>query len=125
MGAGTIPHRVGRFIGSLRTAPFFFLLLLGCATTIPERNVALVATAADVATTIKGVNSGYVESNPVYGSRNDTRRILVVNLAITGAIWWLTKDMDIKTQRTVWRWVAGFRIGATCWNTAQITNGGK
>ena len=105
------------------------LLLGACASTgrITEqseesattwRTVAVASVGADLATTLIGQDSGAREQNPMLGQQ--PQRIVAVNLAILGAVWWLSRDLPPHQQATVWKWFAAFHLGAAVWNVGQV-----
>jgi hypothetical protein len=101
-----------------------FLVLItsfGCTTVTAARRAAIAATAADTATTIVGLNRGNVEVNPLYGSYPRPAKILIINAALTAAVWYLAKNT--KYERQVWTWIAVFRCGAIVWNGKELNRG--
>jgi len=82
------------------------------------RAVAVAGAGADVATTLFGQHSGAREQNPILGQQ--PQRILAVNAAILGAVWWLSRDLPPERQTRIWKWVAALHCGAALWNVSQI-----
>jgi len=82
------------------------------------RAIAVASAAADLATTLIGQRSGAREQNPVLGQQ--PQRIVAVNLAILGAVWWFSRDLLPEQQARIWKWVAVVHLGAAMWNTSQL-----
>ena len=82
------------------------------------RAVAVASVGVDVATTLIAQRSGAREQNPVLGQQ--PQRIVAVNAAILGAIWWLSRDLPPEQQTRIWKWVAAFHLGAAVWNGSQL-----
>ena len=82
------------------------------------RTVALASAGADLATTFIGQRSGGREQNPLLGQRPD--RILAVNAAVLGAVWWFSRDLPPDQQARIWKWVAALHLGAAVWNIVEL-----
>ena len=82
------------------------------------RTVAIATAGADVATTLIAQHSGAREQNPILGQQ--PQRIVAVNAAILGAVWWFSRDLPPQQQTQIWRWVAAFHLGAALWNGIQL-----
>jgi len=82
------------------------------------RTVALASAGADLATTFIGQRSGGREQNPLLGQRPE--RIIAVNAAILGAVWWFSRDLPPEQQARIWKWVAGLHLAAAVWNGSQL-----
>ena len=82
------------------------------------RTVAVATAAIDVATTFIGQRSGAREQNPLLGQQ--PQRILAINAAILGAVWWLARDLPPEQQTRIWKWVAAVHFGAALWNGSQV-----
>jgi len=82
------------------------------------RTVAIASAGIDVATTLIAQRSGAQEQNPLLGQQ--PQRIVAVNAAILGAIWWLSRDLPPEQQARIWKWVAALHLGAAFWNGTQL-----
>jgi len=82
------------------------------------RTVAVATAAIDVATTFIGQRSGAREQNPLLGQQ--PQRILAINAAILGAVWWLARDLPPEQQARIWKMIAALHLGAAFWNGAQL-----
>ena len=82
------------------------------------RAVAVASVGVDVATTLIAQRSGAREQNPVLGQQ--PQRIVAVNAAILGAVWWLSRDLPPDQQARFWKWVAALHLGAAVWNGSQL-----
>jgi len=82
------------------------------------RAVAVASVGVDVATTLIAQRSGAREQNPVLGQQ--PQRIIALNAAILGAVWWLSRDLPPEQQTRIWKWVAAFHLGAAVWNGSQL-----
>jgi len=114
------------------TRHLVFLLAVLCAacasTGQPERSarerpaawraVALATAGADLAITFIGQRSGGREQNALLGQQ--PQRIVAVNAAILGAIWWLSRDLPPDQQARIWKGVAALHLGAALWNGSQF-----
>jgi len=112
-----------RFIGVL-------CLLLGACTSISQtteqrrenittwRVVAVASAGVDVVTTFIGQRSGVREQNPLLGQRSE--RIIAVNAAILGAVWWFSRDLPPDQQARMWKVIAALHLGAAIWNGSEL-----
>ena len=82
------------------------------------RVVAVASAGADMATSLIGQRSGAREQNPLLGQR--PQRIVAINAAILGAVWWLSRDLSPQQQARIWKWVAALHLGAAFWNGSQL-----
>lgn len=90
----------------------FCLLLGACASTGQQlggaterattwRTVAFASAGVDVLTTFIGQQSGAREQNAVLGQQ--PTRIVAINAAVLGAVWWLSRDLEPGEQVTLWK----------------------
>ena len=96
------------------------LILVSCASTVPERKWAIGTAAADVAITVSATRHGATEISPLYGPHPSVTKLVAINTLLLGMVWLATKDMDVDSQRFVWRWIAVLRLGACAWNASQM-----
>jgi hypothetical protein len=82
------------------------------------RGFAVTATALDLGATLAGMRAGAQEQNPVLGQR--PARIVAVNAAILGAVWWFSRDLPPERQARIWKWVGALHLGAALWNWNQV-----
>ena len=82
------------------------------------RTVAVASVGLDVATTLIAQRSGAREQNALLGQQ--PQRIVAVNAAILGAIWWLSRDLPPDQQARIWKGVAALHLGAALWNGSQF-----
>jgi len=73
----------------------------------------IVATAADVGTTINGLNSGARETNPIAGEDPSSASLILINVAVTGALiylsqWWTSQERQMLWVPTLFH---GFAAG--------------
>jgi len=73
----------------------------------------IVATAADVGTTIDGLNNGARETNPIFGEDPSSVSLILVSAAVTGALiylshWWASKERQMLWVLTLFH---GFAAG--------------
>ena len=105
-------------------------LFIGCAGTNMKKYtwtaadkaaaVALiVAVAADTATTVHGLNSGFAEMNPMYGSSPTALTIIIPNALLTGIILWAAQWLNSDERKIMWV-PTMFRGGAAIHNYRLI-----
>jgi hypothetical protein len=82
------------------------------------RTVAVASAGADLATTFIGQRSGAREQNALLGQR--PQRIVAINAAILGAVWWFSRDLPPEQQTRIWKWVAALHLGAALSNGMQL-----
>ena len=92
------------------------MMVTSCAS---WRGAAIATTATDIASTQYGLDNGCSEGNPLYGNSPSMGKMLVINAAVIGTVWYLTKDWPEKEQQKVWKWFTLFRGAATIWNINQ------
>ena len=82
------------------------------------RTVAVASVGLDVATTLIAQRSGAREQNALLGQQ--PQRIVAVNAAILGALWWFSRDLPPGQQTRIWKWVAALHFGTALWNGTQL-----
>lgn len=79
----------------------------------------IVCTAADVATTIYGLNNGFREINPIYGDDPSPGILIISNAIITGGIYWAVQYLSSE-QRKILYVPAGMHCSAAALNYKKI-----
>ena len=64
--------------------------------------VLVAAIAADVATTVHGINNGLEERNPIFGGSPDTFTIIIPNVLLTGLAIWVMQYMTSDERKIMW-----------------------
>ena len=82
------------------------------------RTVAVASVGLDVATTLIAQRSGAREQNALLGQQ--PQRIVAINAAILGAVWWLSRDLPPEQQMRIWKMIAALHLGAAFWNGTQV-----
>jgi hypothetical protein len=104
------------------TALAVILLLAGCSSTrrvTTWEKLAAGATAADIGSTVSGLQAGGVEGNPLWGQHPQTSVLLSANVTLHMLIHAAIADLPEREREMTWRVVFVVRAVCAAWNVAR------